>query len=81
MQDALLGPRPGAMRYAQLAYKAQLLPLLGDPQAAVLPGATGELARQPWRIAWQPEAEAVDHHQVELLSRGQLLPAKEETHG
>lgn len=81
VQDALLGPRPGATRYAQLAYKAQLLPLLGDPQAAVLPGATGELARQPWRIAWQPEAEAVDHHQVELLSRGQLLPAKEETHG
>ncbi|HQQ71963.1 MAG TPA: hypothetical protein PLL92_16890 [Alicycliphilus sp.] len=74
VQDALLGPRPGATRYAQLAYKAQLLPLLGDPQATVLPGATGELARQPWRIEWQAEAEAVDHHQVELLSRGLLLP-------
>ncbi len=75
VQDALLGPIPGATRYAQLAYKAQLLPLLGDPQAQVLPGATGALARQPWRVQWQAEAEAVDHHQIELLSRGQLLPA------
>ena len=79
--EALLGPRPGATRYAQLAYKAQLLPLLGDPQAAVLPGATGELARQPWRIEWQPQAEPLEHHQVELLSRGRLWPAKEETNG
>ncbi|WP_404300929.1 hypothetical protein [Alicycliphilus denitrificans] len=79
--DALLGPRPGATRYAQLAYKAQLLPLLGDPQAAVLPGLTGELARQPWRIAWLPEAEALAHDQVQLLSRGELLPAKEDTNG
>lgn len=79
--EALLGPRPGATRYAQLAYKAQLLPLLGDPQAAVLPGATGKLARQPWRIEWQPQAEPLEHHQVELLSRGRLRPAKEDTHG
>lgn len=74
--EALLGPRPGATRYAQLAYKAQLMPLLGDPQAAVLPGLTGELARQPWRIEWQPQAEPLDHHQVELLSRGRLVPAE-----
>lgn len=73
--DALLGPRPAATRYAQLAYKAQLLPLLGDPQAAVLPGLTGELARQPWRIEWQAEAQALEHDQVELLSRGRLVPA------
>lgn len=71
---ALLGPRPAATRYAQLAYKAQLLPLLGDPQAAVLPGLTGELARQPWRIEWQAEAQALAHHEVQLLSRGQLVP-------
>ena len=45
--EALLGPRPGATGDAQRAYKAQLMPLLGDPQAAVLPGRTGELARQP----------------------------------
>ncbi|WP_312843521.1 hypothetical protein [Diaphorobacter nitroreducens] len=74
--EALLGPRAGATRYAQLAYKAQLMPLLGDPQAAVLPGLTGELARQPWRIEWQPQAEPLDHHQVELLSRGRLVPAE-----
>lgn len=79
--DALLGPRPGAARYAQVAYKAQLMPLLGDPQAAVLPGLTGELARQPWRIAWDGGAEPIDHHQVALLSRGTLVPAKEDTHG
>lgn len=77
--EALLGPRPGATRYAQLAYKAQLMPLLGDPQAAVLPGLTGELARQPWRIAWQTEAEALDHHQVELLSHGRLVPAEQDS--
>ncbi|MNO00934.1 hypothetical protein D3C81_2209400 [compost metagenome] len=52
------------------------MPLLGDPQAAVLPGLTGELARQPWRIEWQPQAEPLDHHQVELLSRGRLVPAE-----
>ena len=77
--QALLGPRPAATRYAQLAYKAQLMPLLGDPQAAVLPGATGQLARQPWRVQWQPEAERLDHDQVELLTLGVLM--KEETNG
>ncbi len=77
--QALLGPRPAATRYAQLAYKAQLMPLLGDPQAAVLPGATGQLARQPWRVQWQPEAERLDHEQVELLTLGVLM--KEETNG
>lgn len=77
--EALLGPRPAAARYAQVAYKAQLMPLLGDPQAAVLPGLTGELARQPWRIAWEPRAEPLEHDQVELLSQGRLI--KENTHG
>ncbi len=73
--DALLGPRPAATRYAQLAYKAQLMPLLGDPQAAVLPGATGALARQPWRVAWQAEAAALAHDEIALLTLGQLVPA------
>ena len=77
--QALLGPRPAATRYAQLAYKAQLMPLLGDPQAAVLPGATGQLARQPWRVHWQPEAEPLEHDEVELLTLGTLT--KEPTHG
>ena len=76
--QALLGTTPERMqatRYAQVAYKAQLLPLLGDPQAAVMPGATGDLARQPWRVQWEPAAQAPDHPEVALLSRGTLVPA------
>lgn len=73
--DALLGPHPQDARYAQVAYKAQLLPLLGDPQAAVLPGATGDLARQPWRVQWEPRTKKLKHPQVALLSLGTLVPA------
>ncbi len=78
--DALLHAAPGAadVRYAQVAYKAQLLPLLGDPQAAVLPGATGELARQPWRVQWEPAADTLDHPQVLRLSQGTLVPARQD---
>ncbi|MBS0294604.1 MAG: hypothetical protein JSS01_19030 [Proteobacteria bacterium] len=71
--DALLGPRALATRYAQLAYKAQLLPLLGDPQAEVLPGATGALARQPWRVQWLAEQQALAHDDIALLSLGHLV--------
>jgi len=60
-------------RYAQVAYKAQLLPLLGDSQAQDLPGATGDLARQAWRVLWGTELIAVDHPAVTHLSAGQLL--------
>ena len=35
-----------------------------DPQAAVLPGATGALARQPWRAAAQAEAAALADEEV-----------------
>jgi hypothetical protein len=72
--DALLGEQPQDTRYAQLAYKAQLLPLLGDPQAASLPGLTGELARQPWRVEWEPRTHRLKHPEIALLSRGQLVP-------
>jgi hypothetical protein len=68
--EALLGPQPARTRYAQLAYKAQLLPLLGDPQARELPGSTGALARQPWRVQWQAATQAVAHEDIELLSQG-----------
>lgn len=49
---AVLPPLPGQehARYAQVAYRAQRMPLLGDAQAQDLPGATGQLARQPWRV-------------------------------
>lgn len=73
---ALLGVAHGSespARYAQVAYKAQLLPLLGDAQARELPGATGELARQSWRVQWSPDILHVDHPAVTHLSSGQLI--------
>ena len=73
--DALLGSDPAHARYAQVAYRAQLMPLLGDPQAEVLPGATGAFARQPWRVQWLAAHERIKHPQVELLSQGSLVPA------
>ncbi|WP_240939224.1 hypothetical protein [Diaphorobacter sp. HDW4A] len=73
--DALLGSNPADARYAQIAYRAQLMPLLGDPQAEVLPGATGEFARQPWRVQWLATQKRIRHPQVELLSQGTLVPA------
>lgn len=72
--QAVLQPLAGEdhARYAQVAYKAQLMPLLGDAQAQDLPGATGELARQPWRVEWQTDLVALDHPAVSHLSAGQL---------
>lgn len=78
---ALLSPSGGdgiPARYAQVAYKAQLLPLLGDAQARALPGATGELARQVWCVQWSPEIENVDHPAVTHLSSGQLVHTPDE---
>lgn len=74
IDEAVLQPLDGehTARYAQVAYKTQLLPLLGDTQAQVLPGATGELARQPWRVAWQTALVALDHPAVSHLSAGHL---------
>jgi hypothetical protein len=70
---ALLAETDGqAARYAQVAYKTQLLPLLGDAQARDLPGATGELARQPWRLQWHNVLDALDHPAISHLSSGQL---------
>lgn len=79
---ALLGEHPhgdtpstAPARYAQVAYRAQLLPLLGDAQAQDLPGATGELARQPWRVQWSTELQDVEHPAVTHLSAGHLVHA------
>ena len=66
-----LGMQPA--RYAQVAYQTQLLPLLGDAQAKDLPGATGDLARQAWRIEWSTELQAVEHPAVTHLSAGHLV--------
>lgn len=58
--------------YARASYRAQLLPLLGDPQAQHLSGATGDMARQPWRVHWSPEQGEIDDEHVQWMSRGVL---------
>ncbi|HLO93232.1 MAG TPA: hypothetical protein VK195_02855, partial [Burkholderiaceae bacterium] len=63
--------------YARAAYRAQLLPLLGDPQAQHLQGATGDMARQPWRVRWSVEQGEVEDEFVKWMSRGHLLPVDE----
>jgi hypothetical protein len=55
-------------RYAQVAYKAQLLLLLGDAQAQDLPGATGDLARQPLHVQWHTDLTAIEHPAVSRLT-------------
>ncbi|WP_051248940.1 hypothetical protein [Acidovorax sp. JHL-9] len=67
--DAVLGGR-----FAQAAYRMQLLPLLGDAQARTLRGRTGELARLPWSVELQPVVQRVDDEQVAAISVGQLQP-------
>ena len=59
--------------YARAAYRAQLLPLLGDPQAQHLSGATGDMARQPWRVRWSAEQGEVGDEYVAWMSRGVLI--------
>ncbi|MGB6007737.1 hypothetical protein [Castellaniella sp.] len=61
-------------RYAQAAYRLQLLPLLGDEQARTLQGLTGDLARSPWRTVLLPETVAVQNPYVAALSAGRLEP-------
>jgi hypothetical protein len=58
--------------YARSAYRAQLLPLLGDPQAQHLSGATGDMARQPWRVRWLVEQGDANDEFVAWMSRGVL---------
>ncbi len=72
-------PRPVASavlggRFAQAAYRMQLLPLLGDAQARTLNGQTGDLARAPWRAELQPRVETVDDTHVAAISAGHLQP-------
>jgi hypothetical protein len=59
--------------YARAAYRAQLLPLLGDPQAQHLQGATGDMARQPWRVRWSAEQGEIADEHVAWMSRGVLF--------
>jgi hypothetical protein len=59
--------------YARAAYRAQLLPLLGDEQARHLQGATGDMARQPWRVRWAAEQGEVTDEFVRWMSQGTLI--------
>jgi len=63
--------------YARAAYRAQLLPLLGDPQARHLKGTTGDMARQPWRVRWSAEQGETDDPYVAWMSRGELEKGSE----
>jgi len=67
---------PGG-RFAQAAYRMQLLPLLGDAQARTLKGQTGDLARLPWRVELQPLVRFTDDEHVAAISAGQLSPEGE----
>ncbi|HET8744693.1 MAG TPA: hypothetical protein VFM98_03740 [Ramlibacter sp.] len=69
VRDAVLGGR-----FAQAAYRMQLLPLLGDAQARTLQGQTGDLARSRWRAVLTPAIERVDDAHVAALSAGELHP-------
>jgi hypothetical protein len=69
VRDAVLGGR-----FAQAAYRLQLLPLLGDAQARTLQGQTGDLARSPWRAVLTPQVDAIDDPNVARLSAGHLQP-------
>jgi hypothetical protein len=76
LASALLGAADAPAHYAQAAYKAQLIPLLGDAQAQGLAGATGDLARQPWRAEWSSAStalQALDHPAVSHLTQGVLI--------
>ncbi|WP_238947488.1 hypothetical protein [Vandammella animalimorsus] len=69
LHEAVLGGR-----FAQAAYRMQLLPLLGDAQAQTLKGQTGELARSGWRASLSPRVLPVQHHAVQAMSEGCLHP-------
>ncbi|MFI5447761.1 hypothetical protein [Polaromonas sp. UC242_47] len=79
LAEALLGTPDAPARYAQVAYKAQLIPLLGDVQAQGLAGATGELARQPWRAEWSTTLQNLKHPAVTQLTQGLLHPVFPDT--
>ncbi len=67
INEAILGGR-----FAQAAYRMQLMPLVGDAQAKTLKGLTGDLARAPWTWQLQAHHVATDDEAVALISHGTL---------
>jgi hypothetical protein len=69
ISDAVLGGR-----FAQAAYRMQLLPLLGDAQARTLQGQTGDFARLQWRASLLATVEKTADANVAAMSAGHFLP-------
>lgn len=67
LHDVVLGGR-----FAQAAYRMQLLPLLGDAQAQTLKGQTGQLARSGWKTVLETVVSNVDDPHVAAMSKGHL---------
>ncbi len=76
LADAILGGR-----FAQAAYRLQLMPLVGDAQAQTLKGLTGDLARAPWQWRFKPNHITPDDDAVALISDGEILPVRLDEHG
>jgi len=69
ISEAILGGR-----FAQAAYRMQLMPLLGDVQARTLKGLTGDLARAPWQWQLSPHLIETQDEAVSRISEGTLSP-------
>ena len=69
LSDAVLG-----RRFAHAAYRMQLMPLLGDAQAATLKSQTGDLARAPWQLTLTPALVKTDDFEVAVISEGRFSP-------
>lgn len=67
IQQVVLGGR-----FAQAAYRMQLLPLLGDAQAQTLKGQTGDLARSGWRPVLDGAITETNDTYVAAISQGHL---------
>jgi len=61
-------------RFAHAAYRMQLMPLLGDRQAAELKSQTGDLARAPWTLSLTPVLMKVQDTEVAVISEGHFHP-------
>lgn len=69
VSEAILGGR-----FAQAAYRMQLMPLVGDAQAQTLKGLTGDLARAPWQWQFEPRHVPTDDEAVARISAGTIQP-------
>ena len=74
VHEAVLGGR-----FAQAAYRMQLMPLVGDAQAQTLKGLTGDLARTPWTWQLEPHHVKTSDEAVALISAGTLRPLDPES--